>query len=117
MARYSRRFYTNLIEHFLRMGVRYESVQGDAPKQWHEFTTNWIDKLYEDDRNLIEFIFSRMSPTTNYGLSNFPSSESFEEKQTRLYKLEQKFAIDAELISEPPVAYLPNQQGGFTHDK
>lgn len=63
--------------------------------------------LYENDRNFIEFVFSRMSPTTNYGLADFPSSESFEEKQTRLYKLEQKFAVDAELISEPQATYLP----------
>lgn len=107
MAKYGKRFYTNLVEHYLRMGVRYETVQGDAPRQWHEFTTNWIDKLYENDRNFIEFVFSRMSPTTNYGLTDFPSSDSFEEKQARLYKLEQKFAVDAELISESQANYLP----------
>lgn len=76
-------------------------------KKWYKFTTYWINRLSDEDREFIEFVFSRMSPTTNYGLADFPSSESFEEKQTRLYKLEQKFAVDAELISEPQATYLP----------
>lgn len=100
MARYGKRFYTNLVEHFFRMGVRYESVQGDAPRQWHKFITKWIDKLYEDDRNLIEFVFSYMFQNTDSGLANYPSSENFDEKRNRLRQLETKFAIESGLIAE-----------------
>lgn len=102
---YFRQFYTFTVEYYLRAVIRKYSK--DVPKKWHEFTTNWINRLSDEDREFIEFVFSRMSPTTNYGLADFPSSESFEEKQTRLYKLEQKFAVDAELISEPQATYLP----------
>ena len=100
MARYGRHFYTELVEHYFRMAVRYKDVQGDEVKKWHKFTTNWIDKLYENDRNLIEFVFSYTFPNTNMGLTDFPSSESFEEKRNRLYELETKFAVGAGLISE-----------------
>lgn len=102
---YFRQFYTFTVEYYLRAVIRKYSK--DVPKKWYKFTTYWINRLSDEDREFIEFVFSRMSPTTNYGLADFPSSESFEEKQTRLYKLEQKFAVDAELISEPQATYLP----------
>lgn len=100
MARYGNRFYTALVEHYFRMGVRYESVQGEAAKKWHSFITDWISELHEEDRNFIRFVFSRTSPNTDIGLVDFPGVKSFIEKRNWLDRLVTQFAVDAELISE-----------------
>ena len=93
-------FYTNLVEHYFRMGVRYDEVKGIVAKQWLDFTKDWIDKLYEDDREFIEFVFSYQFRTTEDGLAKYPSSETTEMKRLRLAKLGKRFAVDAELISK-----------------
>lgn len=100
MWRHGRKFYTEVVEHFLRMGVRCDSVEGEVQRKWHKFTTYWIDILSDEDKKFIKFVFSYIFRNTDSGLNDFPSSESLTAKRKRLDRLEMKFAIDAELIPE-----------------
>lgn len=50
-------FYTNVVEHFFRMGVRYDEVKGVVDKQWLDFTKNWIDSSVCQTRNICQAPF------------------------------------------------------------
>jgi len=93
-------FYTELVQHYFRMGVRHDEVQGIVAKRWLYFIKNWIDKLCEDDKKFIEFVFSCQFKQTEDGLAMFPGSDTLETRQLRLAKLEKRFAVDAGLISQ-----------------
>lgn len=41
----TRFFYTDLVEHYFRMAVRYETVSKASSQHWFDTTKNWIDKL------------------------------------------------------------------------
>lgn len=100
MARlYFRQYYTSIVEQYIRAVVR-KYRKGAIPQEWHKFTTYWIEKLSDEDKKFIQFVFSYIFRNTDSGLNDFPSSESLTAKRKRLDSLEMKFAIDAELIPE-----------------
>ena len=100
MARlYFRQYYTSIVEQYIRAVVR-KYRKGAIPQEWYKFTTHWIEKLSDEDKKFIQFVFSYIFRDTDSGLNDFPSSESLTAKRKRLDRLEMKFAIDADLIPE-----------------
>ena len=114
-----KRFYTELVEHYLRMGVRYERVQGDTTKEWFRFTKSWLDSQTEEDKDFLTFIFGRDYHNPVEGMYCYRRTEEeraqraeqwrtkpvycktlMSEYKHKLYELERRFAIDSELISE-----------------
>lgn len=92
-------FYTELVEHYMRMAVRYKTVSKASSQYWFTLTNNWIDSLCKDDKEFVCFIFSSQFYNTFEGLYCFPSKDDMELKRKRLAVLEKRFAIDAGLIS------------------
>ena len=95
-----RQFYTTLCEHYLRMAVRYETVSKASSQYWFALTKEWISSLSEEDKQFINFVFSRQFYNTSEGLYCFKSTDDMELKRMRLAVLEKRFAIYAGLISE-----------------
>lgn len=93
-----RQHYTELVEHFFRMAVRYAEVRGKAPSEWLAFTQYWIDIQSEKDKQFILFVFDYQFCNTNDGLYQFKCAEAMPEKRSRLAALEKQFAIDSGLI-------------------
>lgn len=42
-------FYTELVEHYLRMAVRYKTVSKASSQHWFTITRDWIAGLSEKD--------------------------------------------------------------------
>ncbi len=38
-------FYTDLVEHYFRMAVRYKTVSKASSQHWFDITTDWINEL------------------------------------------------------------------------
>ena len=95
-----KRYFTNLVEHFFRLAVRYKSASESTPQKWYDFTRNWIDNLSEEDRDFIYFVFDYQFYDTSEGLYCFKSDEIMYNKRERLALLELRFAIDAGLYAE-----------------
>lgn len=95
-----RQCYTELVEHYLRMAVRHKSVSSETPKDWHSFTEYWIDRLSDEDKKFIQFVFDYQFYNTTEGLYCFQSDENMYAKRKRLAMLEKQFAIDGGLYEE-----------------
>lgn len=95
---YYREHYTELVEHFFRMAVRYSSVDEQTPSDWFEFTQMWIDMQSEEDKAFIRFVFDYRFFKTSDGLYHFKSNAFMSEKRQRLMALERQFAEDGGLI-------------------
>lgn len=95
-----KRFYTDLVEHFLRMTVRHKNVVGTVPKQWHDFTNKWIESLSDEDKNFILFVFDRRFFNSYEGVSCSDIHSSYDVKLNKLANLEKDFAIKASLFSD-----------------
>lgn len=52
-------FYTDLVEHYLRMAVRYRTVSKSSSQKWFDITKNWIKTLSDEDKKLIMFVFDK----------------------------------------------------------
>lgn len=96
----TRYFYTDLVEHYFRMAVRYETVSKASSQHWFDITKNWIDKLSAEDNHFIRFIFDKQFFSTAEGLYCYQSSDDMYIKRIRLAELEKKFALECGLISE-----------------
>lgn len=102
------RVYTNLVEHYFRLAVRYEYVSKDRAQEWHTFTRTWFDCLTKEDYDFITFVFQSCYLRTDFALyeyvspgnENLPKTVNYDINRSRLYELERKFAIDAGLIGE-----------------
>lgn len=93
-----REHYTELVEHFFRMAVRYSRVDQNTPSDWFDFTRTWIDMQSEEDKAFIRFVFDYQFYKTGDGLYNFKGTQRMPEKRSRLAALEKQFAIDGGLI-------------------
>jgi hypothetical protein len=93
-------YYTNLVEHFFRLAVRYSKVSGLTPKKWFDFTKDWINKLSDEDREFIYFVFDYKFYNTAEGLYCYESDECMYSKRERLALIEKRFAIDGGLYAE-----------------
>lgn len=96
-----KRFYTDIVEHYLRMAVRHHFVKGSVPQEWHSITTKWIEGLSEEDREFIRFVFDRKHYNSFEGCSCFQNGEVYDFKLNKLALLEKQFAIDTGLYFEP----------------
>jgi len=91
--------YTGLVELYLRATIR--NWKKYIPKEWYEFATMWLELLSDEDRKFLEFVFGKDFYYSADGVACYQSeTESHFEKRERLYRLEQKFAIDGGLIIE-----------------
>lgn len=94
----TRYFYTDLVEHYFRMAVRYETVSKASSQHWFDVTKNWIDKLSAEDKHFIRFVFDKQFFSTAEGLYCCQSSADMYIKRIRLAELEKKFALECEMI-------------------
>lgn len=97
-----RRFYTDIVEHYLRMAVRHRFVNGSVPQEWHKFTTEWIERLSEEDKDFIRFVFDRSNFNSFEGVARYHRIDinpvcngTYEARLDNLMKLEKQFAIEA----------------------
>lgn len=95
---YYREHYTELVEHFFRMAVRYSSVDKQTPSDWFKFTQMWIDMQSEEDKAFIRFVFDYQFYKTNDGLYRYKCNSTMGEKRERLSAIEKRFAVDGGLI-------------------
>lgn len=93
-------YYTQLVEHYLRMAVRYDRVDKNTPKDWFNFSKAWIDMQSESDKKLIRFVFGKQFFNTIEGLYCFDSDTPMFAKRERLAAIERQFAIDGGLIAD-----------------
>lgn len=93
-------YYTQLVEHYLRMAVRYEKVSKDTPQDWFHFTKAWIEMQSKDDKELICFVFGKQFFNTIEGLYCYERETPMYKKRERLAVLERQFAIDGGLIGD-----------------
>ena len=96
----TRWFYTELVEHYLRMAVRYETVSKASSQHWFDITKDWIANLSDKDKQFIRFVFDEKFYNTTEGLACFEPSEDYDVKRKRLYDIERRFAIDGGLIDD-----------------
>ncbi|MDD7279896.1 MAG: hypothetical protein PUH30_10265 [Oscillospiraceae bacterium] len=97
----SKPFYAELVEHYFRMSVRYPTAppgMEDEKLYWYDFTTFWIEGLSKEDKEFIRFVFKRLFINTGDGLYHYKSDCGMSAKRKRLWELEKRFAVDAELI-------------------
>lgn len=95
---YYREHYTELVEHFFRMAVRYSSVDKQTPSDWFKFTQMWIDMQSEEDKVFIRFVFDYQFYKTSDGLYRYKCNSTMREKRERLSAIEKRFAVDGGLI-------------------
>ncbi|MEG0751919.1 MAG: hypothetical protein RR998_02295 [Oscillospiraceae bacterium] len=95
-------YYTELVEHYFRMAVRYTKVSRQTPKDWFVFTRSWIGMQSAEDKKFILSVFAYQFRHTVDGLNAFACEEPvpLQAKRERLALLEKQFAIDAGLFDE-----------------
>lgn len=93
-------YYTQLVEHYLRMAVRYDRVDRNTPQDWFQFAKAWIEMQSNGDKELIYFVFGKQFFNTIEGLYCYNSDTPMFKKRQRLAVLERQFAIDGGLIGD-----------------
>lgn len=93
-------FYTELVEHYFRMAVRYKTVSKVSSQYWFDITKSWIDRLSDEDKQFIRFVFDKQFFNTAEGLYCYQSTDGMYVKRVRLAELERQFALETGLIGE-----------------
>ncbi len=94
-----RDYYTDLVEHYFRMAVRYEAISDRSKKhQIFLFTKRWLARLPEEEQQFVNTVFGNELFNTIEGIKNYHSALSLIEKRTLLAEIERKYAIDMKLI-------------------
>ena len=93
-------YYTQLVEHYLRMAVRYDRVDKNTPRDWFQFTKTWVEMQSNEDKELIYFVFGKQFFNTIEGLYCYERDTPMFKKRERLAVLERQFAIDGGLIGD-----------------
>lgn len=96
----TRWFYTELVEHYLRMAVRYETVSKASSQHWFDITKDWIANLSDKDKQFIRFVFDKQFFSTAEGLYCYQCKDDMFLKRVRLAELEKDFALKCGLIGE-----------------
>ena len=96
----TRWFYTELVEHYLRMAVRYEVVSKASSQRWFDITKDWIANLSDKDKKLNNLKLLRKFYNTAEGLYCYQSVDDMYAKRIRLGELEKDFALKCGLIGE-----------------
>ena len=95
-----KQYYTDVVEHFFRMAVRYKKIESRTSLDWFKFTKYWIARLPEEDRKFITFVFAYQFRDTFDGLRQCKCGDSLYAKRKRLADLEKRFAIDGGLHND-----------------
>ncbi len=93
-------FYTDLVEHYFRMAVRYKTVSKASSQHWFDITTDWINELSDEDKQFIRFVFDKQFFSTAEGLYCYQCKDDMFLKRVRLAELEKDFALKCGLIGE-----------------
>lgn len=93
-------FYTDLVEHYFRMAVRYKTVSKASSQHWFDITTDWINELSDEDKQFIRFVFDKQFYSTSEGLYCYQGMSDMYAKRIRLAELEKDFALVGGLIGE-----------------
>lgn len=93
-------FFTDLVEHYLRMAVRYKTVSKASSQHWFTITRDWIAGLSEKDKHFIRFVFDRRFYSTAEGLYSYQNGDDMHTKRSYLAELEKDFAVKCGLIGE-----------------
>lgn len=93
-------FYTDLVEHYFRMAVRYKTVSKASSQHWFDITVDWINELSDEDKQFIRFVFDKQFYSTSEGLYCYQSKDDMYVKRIRLAELEKDFALKCGLIAE-----------------
>lgn len=96
----TRWFYTELVEHYLRMAVRYETVSKASSQRWFDITKDWIANLSDKDKEFIRFVFDKQFYSTSEGLYCYQCKDDMFLKRVRLAELEKDLALKCELIGK-----------------
>ena len=96
----TRWFYTELVEHYLRMSVRFETVSRASSQHWFDITKGWINRLSDEDKQFIRFVFDKQFFSTAEGLYCYQCKDNMFLKRVRLAELEKDFALKCGLIGE-----------------
>ena len=96
-----RQYYTPLVEHYLRLGVRSPVIQDMVSKSWKSLTLRWLNTISESDLSFLQSVFKYENfkyenHTTREGLLSLPGDYGLNRK--RLYALEKEFATYTGLI-------------------
>ena len=91
-------FYTDLIEHYFRMAVRYKTVSKASSQLWFDITKDWIANLSDKDKEFIRFVFDKQFFSTAEGLYCYQCKDDMFLKRVRLAELEKDFALKSGLI-------------------
>lgn len=106
---YFKQHYTMLVEHFFRLGVRYEYTSKVTPKSWFLFTKEWIKTQPAEDVDFLNFIFGKefTNPVEGMycykrrpGTGSETAVASIDQMKRRLFELERSFAVAAGLIND-----------------
>lgn len=91
-------YYQSIVETFLRSTIRNES--GYIPDNWLEFTTEWLEKQSEEDRELLEYLFNKNFYSYEQAIRNLSDRkyDDFKNVKNRLFKLEKDFANQSGLF-------------------
>ncbi|MFV0351837.1 MAG: hypothetical protein ACK5JF_05950 [Oscillospiraceae bacterium] len=95
-------YFTAVVEHFMRLAVRYREATSPTSQRWLSFTQNWIEGQSAEDGDFIRFVFAYRFRSTIDGLNAFVCEEPvpLQAKRERLARLEKQFALDAGLCGE-----------------
>lgn len=52
------KYYKNMVEHYLRLVMRYPEVEGEVPKKWYAAVAKWVESLSPSDKEFIEKTFT-----------------------------------------------------------
>lgn len=96
----TRWFYTELVEHYLRMAVRFETVSRASSQHWFDITKGWINRLSDEDKQFIRFVFDEQFYSTSEGLYCYQGMSDMYAKRIHLAELEKDFALISGLIGE-----------------
>ena len=102
----TRWFYTELVEHYLRMAVRYETVSKSS-QYWFDITKDWIANLSDKDKEFIRFVFDKQFLSTAEGLRCYQCNDGMRVKRIRLTELEKDFASECGLIVKDDTGDTP----------
>lgn len=100
-------FYTELVEHYLRMAVRYKTVSKSSSQYWYDKTQNWINQLSEKDNQFIRFVFDKQFFYTSEGLYCYQCEDDMYAKRVHLTELEKDFALKRGLIGKDDTGDMP----------
>lgn len=97
----NKRFYTELVEHYFRLGVRHtEEELSGVSRKWHYTFYQWLSTRSKEDREFITTVFAKgNSSNVAVAIKKAPDIKGMA-KLDYLNMLECDFALYGELLSK-----------------